>query len=141
MNPASTHIGVPPGSLYHASELTWAKEAAWHLVMLMSECSEDAYCASWHLGAEYDIWDVGIGEQDGTDRPHTFGWHTATCRSLVGYGKAIGCWWFCVGHLVENPDGPLRDAWGRRPVTIATWEKMRAVQACMQRVTPRRRAA
>ncbi len=26
--------------------------------MLMSEISEDAYCASWEMGAEYAIWDV-----------------------------------------------------------------------------------
>jgi len=28
------------------------------LSMLMSEISEDAYCASWEMGAEYAIWDV-----------------------------------------------------------------------------------
>ncbi len=26
--------------------------------MLMSEISEDAYCASWEMGTEYAIWDV-----------------------------------------------------------------------------------
>ena len=31
------------------------------LSMLMSEISEEAYCASWEAGAEYAIWDVVQG--------------------------------------------------------------------------------
>ena len=29
--------------------------------MLMSEISQDAYCASWEMGSEYAIWDVVHG--------------------------------------------------------------------------------
>lgn len=44
-----------------SKDLTPQQEA---LAVHMSELSEEAYCAGWHIGLEYALWDLVNGKAD-----------------------------------------------------------------------------
>lgn len=83
-----------------------------YLAARMSELSEDAWCASWHVGLERIIWDVG---QTSTSD----GWlDEVACRSLVNLARELGCWWVW-------PDGTS----GPQRITLVDWVRTLAADA------------
>jgi hypothetical protein len=125
---AREYIGqFPGGGRYYADETTYRREAAYHLCVLMSERSEEDYCAGWLIDCEYDIWEAGTGEGNRGC------YDEQGCRDLVGMGRAIGVWWY--SWWLQQPDAPARlgVGGGEWPVDLATWEAMRRIRAAMRR--------
>ena len=89
------------------------------LYELMSDISEDCFCAGWMGGLEYSIWETlqdgdrryGMGEMDATQLEQ--------CREL---SKELDGWviWYDDSNESELPI----DEWGPRFVPMADWLKM-----------------
>jgi len=61
-----------------------------YLRRLMSDLSEDYYCAGWLTGLEFTLW------QAATDGPIPFGFGVipaATCLQLARLAELCGGWW------------------------------------------------
>ncbi len=83
---------------------------------LMSELSEDAYCASWHPDTEYRLWEILKGERDAWMRLDAKDPRIVTLRRLRA---ATGGWWRW------NP--ALDDGWGDPEfVPTETWQQIYA---------------
>ncbi|MBI4784504.1 MAG: hypothetical protein HY785_24780 [Oscillatoriophycideae cyanobacterium NC_groundwater_1537_Pr4_S-0.65um_50_18] len=80
--------------------------AAELLVIMMSDISEEAWCAGWKHGCEYDIWKIAIGEKT------TFGqWDippeiAAKLKRLASECRGWWCW----------DDGPVF-------VSLSDWQR------------------
>ena len=93
------------------------------LYELMSDISEDCYCAGWMMGNEYAIWAAlqsgdrryGLGEMDAEQLER--------CRHLAA---ELDGWILWVDDDTD-PDMPVEE-WGPRFVPMAQWLAM--VAAC-----------
>jgi hypothetical protein len=131
MNPAMQHIGLPDIDFWHTDESDWRREAAWHLCAQMGAHSEDVYCASWLLDLEYELWAIGAGEAS----PGLF--DERLCRDLVALARLVDCWWFCPHFARDRPNFTPHDRHigQRRPVDLATWERMRQCRRALDKAS------
>jgi len=83
---------------------------------LMSELSEDAYCAAWHPDTEYRLWEILKGERSAWMALAVADQRIAELRRLH---LATGGWWRW------NPE--LDGGWGDQEfVSAADWERLYA---------------
>ena len=110
-------------------------EAAWHLLSLMSEHSEDVFCATWMSGLDFSLWAIGVGDREGhpSEEPQfSSGLYSAPlCRRLVAMAELLGIWWTWLGISNYIDDETGRQIWnpnfvGPRAVPLDTWRRIYA---------------
>lgn len=131
----------PSDDVWHQGGTGRRREAAWHLLSLMSEVSEDAWCATWMDGWHFELWDRGDDAtadraDDGMEMKGYSGGHVCIpdglCRRMRAMGELIDAWWWYRTAPRDASDYNARpyveEEWGPRPVTIATWRRMHAIR-------------
>lgn len=105
---------------------------------LISEISEELWCAGWLDGIEYVIWAAGALDVWGSLDEESVG----TARRLARTARREDRWWYYRNPIkAEGPsviDSDPFDYCGPWPVSLAVWEKMRKARA-LTKWRPRRR--
>jgi hypothetical protein len=91
------------------------KDAAWMLVVLMSDISEDCWCAGWLMGCEYSLWSI---KENAEDRTWGMAWVSDDdCAKLRELSAQCGGWWIWD-----------REAGGNVFLTLEEWEPLYATR-------------
>lgn len=94
-------------------------DAQWQLYDLMSQISEDCFCAGWIGNCEYDIWQA-LQQEDPWGPHHPMSpRHLRLCQKL---STEIEGWIYWADGQTD-PDLP-RDSWGARFAPMARWLTM-----------------
>jgi hypothetical protein len=100
---------------WHAAEL--ARNPRFAMRHLMSDLSEEAYCASWHFDTEYRLWELLNGERESWMRLDKSDPRLGELRRLH---EATGGWWW--------RNDKLNGGWGAKEFLLTEeWEKVYAL--------------
>jgi len=81
---------------------TWRREAAIDLWALMSDISEECWCAGWMASLSHFLWDIAMA----APASHPYGQgevSAAQAEALRALSAMAGGWWIWCG--LDNPDG------------------------------------
>jgi hypothetical protein len=85
------------------------------LVVLMSDISEDCWCAGWLMGCEYSLWSI---KENAEDRTWGMAWVSDDdCAKLRELSAQCGGWWIWD-----------REAGGNVFLTLEEWEPLYATR-------------
>lgn len=100
---------------WHTAEL--ARNPRFAMRRLMSDLSEEAYCASWHFDTEYCLWEMLNGERESWMRLDKSDPRLDELRRLH---EATGGWWW--------RNDKLNGGWGEKEFLLTEeWEKVYAL--------------
>lgn len=73
-------------------------DMAEHLRFIMSNISEDRWCAGWLIGLEFELWPYVNGEKT----PPEDDWGLRDMSRLKRISEKAGGWWMWVGEGVDS---------------------------------------